>query len=225
MATLAEIDSSSGVTSDTTNPNVLVKHLLPHEWTLWCLCDIQTKGKAKYPQNTAVYNFNTVEDFWAMYNNLKKPSEIAPSVKTNIIFLRKDVKPEWEDTYNKDGGEWIVDFEKSSRSNGSLDKAWENTLLNVIGSSFKNSDDVAAIWLQIRPKGADKISLWNKTAQDETICVGLGDEWAAMLENDCGVKKPGCGYFVHADSVRQANSKGGSFEAKPKHTINAFRRK
>lgn len=53
---------------------MLIKHPLQHSWTLWYLESDRTK-KWEETQNI-VTTFDTVEDFWSLFNHIKQPAEI-----------------------------------------------------------------------------------------------------------------------------------------------------
>lgn len=49
-------------------------------------------------------DFNTAEDFWAIYQYLKRPNQL--STGTTLHLFVKGVSPMWEDEANKNGGRW-----------------------------------------------------------------------------------------------------------------------
>ena len=53
---------------------------------------------------------NTVEDFWSVYDYLKRPSDLPTT--TDYHFFRSHIKPTWEDKSNEKGGKWIVGLPK-----------------------------------------------------------------------------------------------------------------
>ena len=52
----------------------------------------------------------TVEDFWNVYDYLKRPSDLPTT--TDYHFFRAHIKPTWEDESNEKGGKWIVRLPK-----------------------------------------------------------------------------------------------------------------
>ena len=52
----------------------------------------------------------TVEEFWKVYDYLKRPSELPTT--TDYHFFRSHIKPTWEDESNEKGGKWIVRLPK-----------------------------------------------------------------------------------------------------------------
>ena len=90
------------------------KHELNDNWTFWYVYTLSHNEKKKQSKKGRhneyilheVYSFDTVEDFWCMYNNIYKVEEIMPN--TDYMLFKKGVRPEWEDPHNRDGGKWVV---------------------------------------------------------------------------------------------------------------------
>uniref|UniRef100_A0A0A9Z3H1 Eukaryotic translation initiation factor 4E n=2 Tax=Lygus hesperus TaxID=30085 RepID=A0A0A9Z3H1_LYGHE len=161
-----------------------IKHKLRDKWNLWLLCPIIAKKKKKpfKSLDTFVYGVTTVEDFWAIYNNLKIPSKILfESEKTNIIFTKDPIQPAWEDPYNQNGGEWNsvitftnIDLQKNYDSlEYAINKFWETLLLTIIGGTFDGYESVSSIWLCVRPPSTVRILVWTlDTENDNVLTVG-----------------------------------------------------
>ena len=73
----------------------------------------------RFPQ---VMSFNTVEDFWSMYNHIELVSKLGAGC--DYSFFKSGIKPMWEDEANKLGGRWIINVEKWQKSAGLIDKIW-----------------------------------------------------------------------------------------------------
>jgi len=95
-----------------------IKHPLHNVWTLWYLVNDRTESW-KDMQNE-ITSFDTVEDFWSVYNHIKPPSEI--SVGNDYSIFKKGIRPMWEDNANKNGGRWIIPLKKIFKEE--LDKLW-----------------------------------------------------------------------------------------------------
>lgn len=52
----------------------LYKHPLQNTWTLWYLEN--DRSKSWEDMQNEITSFDTVEDFWSLYNHIKPPSEI-----------------------------------------------------------------------------------------------------------------------------------------------------
>ena len=81
-----------------------------------------------------VFTFNTLEDFWRMYNNTYQTSEVISN--TDYLMFKKHVKPEWEDPANRAGGKWVITLPIEDDLEEEVADAWTNLLLHIIGGQF-----------------------------------------------------------------------------------------
>eukprot|EP00177_Eucheuma_denticulatum_P000311 GFKZ01000535.1.p1 GENE.GFKZ01000535.1~~GFKZ01000535.1.p1 ORF type:complete len:197 (+),score=22.72 GFKZ01000535.1:147-737(+) len=159
-------------TANSTSPS-RGPHPLQFKWTFWH--DIASKGKADYAEHLReVASFDTIEDFWALFNNLMQPSELAVGNTYNLF--KYGIEPKWEDLHNRAGGEWRLQNPGSRKTQ--LDEFWINTVLTVIGEGFgpEESDDIAGIVVNIK-KGGDRIAIWTKTALNQSLQESIGRRW------------------------------------------------
>ncbi|KAF7320413.1 Eukaryotic translation initiation factor 4E-1 [Mycena kentingensis (nom. inval.)] len=152
------------VFSDPTNFNV--KHPLYSPWTLW-FDSPQTKGRnmpqtpiSAFPQTPSVpqtpgvaaaqgwmedikrvISFDSVEEFWGLYNNIVPPSQLPQ--KANYYLFKEGIIPAWEDEANKNGGKWSIQLPKD-KNRANVDKMWLYTMLAAIGETFDPSLTAAA---------------------------------------------------------------------------------
>lgn len=156
-----------------TEPEMPERHPLQFKWTLW---HDQQSGKGSNWGETlrAVASFDTVEDFWALFNNLQEPSQLPVGSTYNLF--KHGIEPKWEDVQNASGGEWRCPV-PSSRKN-LLDEYWVNSVLTVIGEGFApdESDDIAGIVVNIR-RGGDRIAIWTKSAVNQSLQESIGMRW------------------------------------------------
>jgi len=194
----AQADGIRTVFSDPSNFNV--KHPLYSPWTLW-FDSPATKGRnlpqtpiSAFPQTPIpqtpgaaaaqgwmedikrVISFDSVEEFWGLYNNIIPPSQLPQ--KANYYLFKEGIIPAWEDEANKNGGKWSIQLPKDkNRSN--VDKMWLYTMLAAIGETFDPSPTLTdgsgsaslitgvivstrpqfyrlSIWTRLAPSGADE---------------------------------------------------------------------
>ena len=69
-----------------------------------------------------IATFDTVEDFWALYQHFNRPSNLEDN--TYLYLFQDTIKPVWEDDANLNGGTFVLRFDK-----GKSDKVWEDMLL------------------------------------------------------------------------------------------------
>jgi len=144
---------------------------LQYKWTLW------HNGSSKNWNDRKVNiigHFATVADFWRLFNNILPPSSL-PSGSDYHLF-KGNVKPEWEDQFNADGGCWVYRFDKKT-SEHQIDQAWYHTVLKIIGHNFEESDEICGLVISIRDNRKGKLSLWIKDAKTEDVVRRLGQQF------------------------------------------------
>lgn len=141
----------------------LIKHPLQHQWTLWYL--EPDRSKSWEDQQNEVSSFDTVEDFWSLYNHIKGASEIKQGCDYSLF--KKNIRPMWEDEGNKRGGRWIMSFPRTSRRQ-ELDSLWLDVILCLIGEAFDYPDDICGAVVNVRPRG-DKIGKFARAIWSEVI--------------------------------------------------------
>jgi len=144
------------------------KHPLQNQWQLWYYRP--EKNKDWKDNLLDVTAFDTVEDFWALYNHIELASHLNSG--SDYSVFKHGIKPMWEDDRNKHGGRWLFTFQK--KMNRHLDEIWRGVLLRLIGEAFgEDSDNVCGAVINIRPK-MDKISVWtrDKTNQSANLQIG-----------------------------------------------------
>jgi len=191
-----------------TNPNFAIKHPLQNRWTLWY---DNPQGKATQnswaDQLKKVVSFDTVEDFWRIFNNIRPASKLGTGA--NYHLFKDGVEPKWEDTENRQGGKWIVTCKSGLKE--LLDKWWMWTVLGCIGENFDDENEVMGCVVSIR-KGQDRLALWTKTWSKEDIQRRIGIQLKRTLELP---EHTSIGYSVHSDSMKR----NSSFNNRPRYEI------
>jgi translation initiation factor 4E len=176
-----------------------VKHPLYSSWTLW-FDSPATKNKGGNAPSTPlsavpptpsaaqgwmedikkVVSFDSVEEFWGLYNNIVPPSQLGQ--KANYYLFKEGIIPAWEDSANKDGGKWSIQLPKEkNRSN--VDKMWLYTMLAAIGETFdpflsqvisEESDQpppnslITGVIVSSRPQFY-RLSIWTRLAPSSAV--------------------------------------------------------
>ncbi|KAJ6242496.1 eukaryotic translation initiation factor 4e related [Anaeramoeba flamelloides] len=145
------------------------KHYLQSKWTMWV--DGFTSSKKWGEDLTRIFDFETLEDFWALYNNLCTVLELKSGA--NFRLFKYGIKPEWEDEHNEKGGRWSLKLEQSGEE---LESIWLNTMLSMIGEHYKPSEEICGAVMSKR-RGTDRISLWTKTSDQQETQESIGKKW------------------------------------------------
>ncbi|KZV55522.1 eukaryotic translation initiation factor isoform 4E-2 [Dorcoceras hygrometricum] len=141
-------------------------HKLERKWTFWY--DNQSK-KQGGPWGSSIrkaYTFDTVEEFWCLYDQIFRPSKLPGNADFHLF--RAGVEPKWEDPECASGGKWTV----ASSKKATLDDMWLETLMALIGEQFHDANEICGVVASVRQRG-DKLSLWTKTAANEALQVSF----------------------------------------------------
>ncbi|XP_006873022.1 PREDICTED: eukaryotic translation initiation factor 4E-like [Chrysochloris asiatica] len=180
------------------NPEHYIKHPLQNRWALWFFKN--DKSKTWQANLRLISKFDTVEDFWALYNHIQLSSNLMPGCDYSLF--KDGIEPMWEDEKNKRGGRWLITLNKQQRRSD-LDRFWLETLLCLIGESFDDySDDVCGAVVNVRAKG-DKIAIWTTECENRDAVTHIGRVYKERL----GLPpKMAIGYQSHADTATKSGS-------------------
>ncbi|KAK5663535.1 hypothetical protein OQA88_3966 [Cercophora sp. LCS_1] len=168
----ASEDSGKLVTVFHDKDNFNVKHPLSNKWTLWFTKPASGKGDNWNDLLKKVITFESVEEFWGIYNNIAPVSDLA--LKSDYHLFKDDVRPEWEDPQNKHGGKWSYQFKDKRSVN--IDQLWLHTMLAAIGETLEDEEDgeVMGVVVNVR-KAFFRIGVWTRTIGKSIPGRGDGD--------------------------------------------------
>jgi len=180
------------------DPEMLIKHPLQNRWALWYFKNDKSKDWAANLK--VVTSFDTVEDFWGLFNHIMPASRLVPGCDYSLF--KDGIQPMWEDEKNKRGGRWLINLDKRQRHTD-LDNFWLETLLCLIGETFEEySDHICGATVNIRAKG-DKLGVWTTDAQSKEANMKIG----LRLKDRLSVSpKTTIGFQAHADTSSKASS-------------------
>ena len=103
-----------------------------------------------------ISEFDTIEDFWAIYQHLKTPDKCEPGI--DIHLFKDPIKPLWEDDSNKNGGKLIIKCNK-----GYTSVIWEEIILDLLGGLIRKdlSDEINGIVFKSK-KECNFLEIWLK---------------------------------------------------------------
>ncbi|KAJ6249415.1 eukaryotic translation initiation factor 4e related [Anaeramoeba flamelloides] len=172
------------------------KHPLNNKWTMWV--DGYSNSKKWGEDMKKILDFETVEDFWGMFNNLVSVSKLKHG--TNFHLFKYGIRPEWEDEVNINGGKWNL---RINRQSSKLENLWLDTVLSIIGERFEPEEEICGAVVSIRNSG-DRIALWSKTAANKEVQMEIGKTWKQELQ----LKGIRMSYLTHKSSL-STNKRGG----------------
>ena len=103
-----------------------------------------------------IAEFDTIEDFWAIYQHMKKPDNCKQGIE--IQMFKENIKPMWEDEFNKNGGKLSLKLNK-----GYTTIIWEELILGIIGNILPKeiSEGINGIVFSSK-KESNILQLWFK---------------------------------------------------------------
>ncbi|KAI1722920.1 eukaryotic initiation factor 4E domain-containing protein [Ditylenchus destructor] len=184
------------------------RHPLQTKWALWYLKGDRTKEWEDCLKRVSI--FDTVEDFWALYNHILPASSLTWG--SDYYLFKDGIKPMWEDESNVNGGRWLVTVDKQKRAQ-KLDTYWLELMMAIVGEQFEEfGDHICGAVVNLRQKG-DKVALWTKDATQDDVNMRIGEIMKSKLAlPDNELLK----YEVHKDASNRTGS-----SVKPKLSIPA----
>ncbi|KAH8154367.1 uncharacterized protein LAJ45_02135 [Morchella importuna] len=195
--------------------NFNVKHPLMNKWTLWFTKPPSPKGENNWNDLLKeVVTFDSVEEFWGIYNNIAKTSELA--LKSDYHLFKAGVRPEWEDPQNKNGGKWSYQFKEKRAV--PIDELWLHVMLAAIGETLEAEDDkeIMGVVVNVR-KAFFRIGVWTKssgggkTAPSRESLMEIGRKFKEVLRLNTNEH---CEFSGHTESAHS-----GSTRAKAKFVV------
>lgn len=178
-------------TDNTDESEEMIKKDLPlrYPWAIWEQIMQSSDKASQYSDAThKVAQFTTVQEFWKLWNHMPQPSELLEQkrmvreqpdglhVIDAIMIFRENIRPEWEDKLNANGGHFQFQL-KPNIGGGQIDEYWNNLVLGMIGATLDPADMITGIRLVDKlsgPRAANviRLEIWF-TNIDDTSQVNL----------------------------------------------------
>ncbi|XP_010670949.2 eukaryotic translation initiation factor [Beta vulgaris subsp. vulgaris] len=171
-------------------------HKLERKWAFWFDTTKPKQGAAWGSTLKKAYTFDTVEEFWCLYDQIFKPSKLTGNADFHLF--KAGVEPKWEDPECANGGKWTVSGSRKTN----LDGMWLETLMALIGEQFDEADDICGVVVSARQRG-DKLSLWTRNATNEAVQMSIGRKWKEIIDVTDKIS-----YSFHDDAKKDKSSRG-----------------
>ena len=105
--------------------------------------------------------FDTLEDFWAIFQYLKKPDDIKQPIEFQLF--KEGIAPMWEDENNKNGGRIALKLRKEYSN-----LVWEELVFAFIGGYFAKEikDEINGLVINCK-KDFNTLQIWTKSFNEE----------------------------------------------------------
>ncbi|XP_022107110.1 eukaryotic translation initiation factor 4E-like isoform X2 [Acanthaster planci] len=178
-------------------PQEVIKHPLQNKWALWFFKNDKSKSWADNLR--IITSFDTVEDFWALFNHIQCASKLQSGCDYSLF--KDGIKPMWEDGKNKAGGRWLVNLGRPKPQD--VDRFWLESLLFLIGESCDDESElVNGGVINVRSKG-NKIAVWTGNYKKEEGIMKIGRGFKEVLHLP---PKTLISYEAHADTMSKTGS-------------------
>ncbi|EWM24978.1 eukaryotic translation initiation factor iso4e [Nannochloropsis gaditana] len=151
------------------------KHVLQNRWSFFYNNPKANPMLSWEEKLQKIYTFETVEDFWALFNSVVGPSRL--SIQADYYLFKEGVRPSYEE--NPEGGVWMFNLEKGNKKR--LEEVWLYLVLGLIGETMEDSNDILGAVVSIK-RGQDRLSLWTKTAADKELQVRIATRVKMSLD-------------------------------------------
>ena len=124
----------------------------------------QILAKEKYEvQVKKIAEFDTIEDFWAIFQHLRKPDGFRPGIE--YFMFKEQIKPLWEDENNKNGGRFTIKLKR-----GYTTIIWEEMIFALIGGILPKEikDEINGIVVTSK-KEFNTLQIWFKTFDSKIV--------------------------------------------------------
>jgi len=166
-------NTANSITPDPNNHHI--KHPLQYKWTWWYDAPSTKRSNVHSwePCFKKITDFDSVEDFWCLFNNLVKTSELGD--KANYQLMKSGIQPDWESSPN--GGRWEIKLMKFDV----LDTLWLHLILGVIGEEVEHSDQIRGCVCNIRQKGT-RFEVWTEDYRRSEEIKSIGRKIKELLQ-------------------------------------------
>eukprot|EP00866_Antonospora_locustae_P001720 jgi/Antlo1/1720/1871 len=167
------------------------------KWTFWY--DYHSKrSSAQEDWQQSLHEICTVESIPMLLYALEniEPLENWPSA-SNIHFFREDIRPAWEDEKNKEGGKWILEFNKADTS-ANIQEVWMKTVALCVSEILK--DEIICGCVFSPRRFVNRFSVW--TSKKDKSVIEVGNQW----KNEVGAHRHEISFRVNQDALQ-----GGPF--------------
>lgn len=110
-----------------------------------------------------IAEFNTVEDFWEVYQFLKKPEQAKHGLE--ISLFKSGLKPMWEDPGNKNGGKISLKIKKEYSN-----LIWDELVYRLIGNNFPlvDNDEINGLVFSLK-RDSNFVQVWFRTFNQDKV--------------------------------------------------------
>ena len=134
---------------------------LSNKFVFWYHINEISSDQEYESQIKKLAEFDTLDDFWAIFQYLKKPDDCKQAIEFQLF--KHPIKPMWEDENNKDGGRIALKLRKEFSN-----LVWEELVFAFIGGYFAKEikDEINGLVINCK-KDFNTLQIWIKSFTNE----------------------------------------------------------
>jgi hypothetical protein len=133
---------------------------LKYSWVLWYHKEKDNWTISGYEK---IYNIDTIEKFWTLYNNWDK---IGGVNSKHFFLMRSDVCPIWEDKKNINGGCWSFKVQEDMSED-----LWEDLSVYLMCDKIcpEISNEIMGLSICLKKNNNSVVKVWNNDSKNNTL--------------------------------------------------------
>ncbi|KAI1730912.1 eukaryotic initiation factor 4E domain-containing protein [Ditylenchus destructor] len=149
-----------------------IRHKLDQKWFLWYLSE-EKRGLTWNDRLRPVHPVTTIEQFWALYAYVKRPSHLPTT--TGYAFFCDGLSPKHNNTEeNASEGQLIMSIRNTAKMTKKdvhlqLNDYWKRLIIALAGVQFNDYQDHICGAMVILDHYSNDLSLWVRNASDDIM--------------------------------------------------------
>ena len=137
-----------------------VTNKLSNQWNVWYHHE---KDNWKLTGYKKIYELQTIEEFWKLFNNWDKLGGVT---NKHFFIIKSNVTPIWEDPNNINGGCWSFKIQEEQ-----AEELWEDlgTYLACGQLCPTITDEIMGLSICLKKNSNTVVKIWNKSAKNNSL--------------------------------------------------------
>lgn len=149
-----------------------------------------------------------IEEFWSLWHSIPSPAIQHELMSANKLappftyyFFRNKIAPNWENTKNKNGGEFGIMLWDRDRiglqDRDVVDDVWQLVMMLLAGESLDNPLDINGVILKCRQRSV-WLQLWTSKAKKDQLAKAVASLRAQLVRVlPTGLVEKGMDFYSH----------------------------
>ena len=137
-----------------------VTNKLSNQWNVWYHHE---KDNWKLTGYKKIYELQTIEEFWKLFNNWDKLGGVT---NKHFFIIKSNVTPIWEDPNNINGGCWSFKIQEEQ-----AEELWEDLATYLACGQLcpTITDEIMGLSICLKKNSNTVVKIWNKSAKNNSL--------------------------------------------------------